>query len=169
MTVRSIVTVEVKWYNFQMARFPTLFLCLLAFAVAARPCGAQSQRARSDQEILIQLERDWDEAFHHKDIAFIENLLADEFVATYDDGSRGDRARELVLAAAFDQQIDSSTLDDFIVKSYGDTAVVWFTQHLVGPSLGRTLTLTFRYVDVFVLRAGRWQCVATQSTKVTGK
>jgi ketosteroid isomerase-like protein len=145
----------------------TLF-CLLAFVSATTPSGAQSQRARSDQEILIQLERDWDEAFHHKDVAFIENVLADEFVATYGDGSRGDRARELTLAAAFDQQIDSSTVDEFIVKIYGDTAVVWFTQHLVGPSQGRPLALTFRYVDVFVLRAGRWQCVATQSTKVTG-
>jgi ketosteroid isomerase-like protein len=145
----------------------TLF-CLLAFASAAMPSGARSRRARSDQEILIQLERDWDEAFHHRDVAFIENVLADEFVATYGDGTRGDRAKELTLAAAFDQQIESSTLDEFIVKIYGDTAVVWFTQHLVGPSQGRPLELTFRYVDVFVLRAGRWQCVATQSTKVTG-
>ena len=152
-----------------MAQNPTLFFCLLVFVSAAEPSSAQSRRARSDQEILIQLERDWDEAFHRKDIAFIENVLADEFVATYDDGSRGDRAKELTLAAAFDKQIDSSTLDEFIVKVYGDTAVVWFTQHLVGPSQGRPLALTFRYVDVFVLRAGRWQCVATQSTKVTGK
>jgi ketosteroid isomerase-like protein len=162
------VTVKVKWYNFLMAAFPTLFLGLLAFVVAALPSGAQSQRARSDQEILIQLERDWDQAFHHKDVAFIENVLADEFVATYDDGSRGDRAKELTLAATFDQQIDSSTLDEFIVKIYGDTAVVWFTHHMVGPSHGRQLALTLRYVDVWVMRAGRWQCVATQSTKVTG-
>jgi ketosteroid isomerase-like protein len=86
---------------------------------------------------------------------------------TYDDGSRGDKSKELRLATEFDQQIDSSMLDEFIVKEYGDTAVVWFTQHLVGPSKGRSVSLTFRYVDVFVMRAGRWQCVASQSTKVT--
>ena len=152
-----------------MVPSPTLVLCLLAFISAATPSGARSQRPRSDQEVLIRLERDGDEAFHRKDVAFIENVLADEFVATYDDGSRGDRARELSLVAAFDQQIDSSTLDEFIVKIYGDTAVVWFTQHLVGPSQGRPLTVTFRNVDVFVLRGGRWQCVSTQSTKVTGR
>jgi ketosteroid isomerase-like protein len=122
---------------------------------------------RSDQEILVQLERDWDEAFHRKDVAFIENVLADEFVVTYSDGSRADKSKELRLATEFDQQIDSSVLDEFIVKVYGDTAVVWFTQHLVGPSKGRSLALTFRYVDMFVMRAGRWQCVASQSTKVT--
>jgi len=45
--------------------------------------------------ILIQLEQDWDAAFRRKDLPFIETVLADEFVATYSDGSRGDRAKEL--------------------------------------------------------------------------
>ena len=146
---------------------PTLLL--LAFLVPAVPAlGAQSQPVRSDQQNLIKLERDWDAAFHRKDVAFIESVLAEEFVSTYGDGSRGDRAKELKLAAEFNQQIDSSTLDEFVVKVYGDTAVVWFTQHMVGPSKGQRLEVTYRYIDVFVMRDGRWQCVASQSTKVTG-
>jgi ketosteroid isomerase-like protein len=140
-----------------------LLVCLLAaLSVASAPL----QDVKSDQEILAQLERDWDAAFHRKDAAFVETLLADEFVATYDDGTRADRAKELALAATFNQQVDSSVLDEFIVKVYGDTAVVWFTLHLVGPKDGKPLALTFRYLDVWVLRAGRWQCVASQSTRV---
>jgi ketosteroid isomerase-like protein len=150
-----------------MRRRGALF-CLLAVVSAAMPAGAQFDRARSDQEILIQLEREWDEALRHRDVAFIEHVVADEFVATYSDGSRGDRESELARAASFDLKIESSTLDEFMVKIYGDTAVVWFTQHLVGPSQGRRLALTLRNLDVFVLRAGRWQCVATQSTKIAG-
>src|SRR5438132_14349995 len=141
----------------------SLLLCLLA-ALAAAP--APLQDAKSDQEILAQIEREWDAAFRRKDVRFVENVLADEFVATYADGSRADKAKELALAQTFNQQIDSSVLDEFIVKVYGDTAVVLFTQHLVGPKDGKPLALTFRYVDVWVLRAGRWQCVASQSTKV---
>jgi len=141
--------------------------CVLAAAWAVTASGSQDQPVQSDQQILIQLERDWDAAFLRNDVDFIETVLADEFVATYPDGSRGDKAKELTLAAEFDQQIDSSTLDEFTVKIYGDTAVVWFTRHLVGPSQGRRLEVTYRYVDVFVLRTDGWQCVATQSTKVT--
>ena len=140
--------------------------CLLAVVPAVSVSGAQSQGVRSDQEILIQLERDWDDAFHRGDVGFIENVLADEFMATYGDGTRVDKAKELALVAQSNQQVDSSTLNEFTVKVYGDTAVVWFTQHLRGPSQGRTLAVTYRYVDVFVIRAGRWQCVASQSTKV---
>jgi hypothetical protein len=31
---------------------------------------------------------------------------------------------------------------------------------------GRTVTVRDRFVDVFVRRDGRWQCVASQSTMV---
>jgi ketosteroid isomerase-like protein len=142
----------------------SLIAALLVTAVPAS--GQQTRRAQSDQDVLIKLERDWDFAFHHKDVKFIEGVLAPEFVATYAEGQRADRAKELENAANFNQQIDSSVLDEFVVHVYGDTAVVLFTQKLTGPSKGQTLTLTFRYMDVFVLRDGRWQCVASQSTRV---
>jgi ketosteroid isomerase-like protein len=144
------------------------FACFGALAIvcAAGPAGGQNRPVRSDQQVLIQLERDWDAAFLRNDVRFIENVLADEFVAVYDDGSRGDRAKELAQAAEFNKQIDSSTLDQFTVKIYGDTAVVWFSRHLVGPSQGRRLMLAFRFLDVFVWRDGRWQCVASQSTRI---
>jgi len=143
----------------------TLLVALLSAALQA---AAQApRRAQSDQDVLMTLERDWDFAFHHKDVPFIEKVLATEFVATYAEGQRADRDKELQNARDFNQQIDSSVLDEFIVKIYGDTAVVWFTQKLTGPSKGQPLTLTFRYMDVFVLREGRWQCVASQSTRVT--
>ena len=141
-------------------------LLTLLIVVAAAPSPA-SQRVRSEQDVLIQLERDWDEAFHRNDARFIESILADEFMVTYPDGTRGDKAKELELATV-NQPIESSRLDEFTVKVYRDTAVVWFTQHLVGMREGQKLELTFRYMDVFVFRYGRWQCVASQSTRVSG-
>jgi ketosteroid isomerase-like protein len=138
---------------------------LLIGATFAAP-RASAQRGRSDQEILTELEKKWDAAVRGKDVAFIESVLADEFIVTYAEGVRADKAKELTVAAEFNQQIDSSTLDEFVVKIYGDTAVVWFTQHLVGPKDGRPLELTFRYTDVWVMRDGRWQCVASHATKV---
>jgi ketosteroid isomerase-like protein len=121
---------------------------------------------RSDQETLIQLERDWHRAVLQNDVDFVSSVLADEFVATYDDGSRGDRERELALVAAFDQQIDASALDEFLIQIHRDTAVVHFTLRLTGPMQGEPVELTLRYIDVWVYRDGRWQCVASQSTRV---
>jgi ketosteroid isomerase-like protein len=141
--------------------------CVLATVWSVSPAAAQSQPVKSDQEVLIELEQGWNEAFYRKDVAFIANILADEFIATYDDGSRGDKAKELALAASFNQQVESAIQDDFTVKVFGDTAIVWFTLNLVGVRQGQRAEVTLRYTDVFVLRDGRWQCVSTHSTRVS--
>lgn len=142
-------------------------ILLLAIVPAVTAAASQSQPVRSDQDILIQIERDWDAAVFRKDLAFIDNVLADEFVATYVDGSRGDKAKELQLVRDFNQQIYSSTVDEFAVKVYRDAAVVLFTKRMVGAKDGRQIEVAYRYMDVFVMRDGRWQCVATQSTRLT--
>ncbi|NOT28577.1 MAG: nuclear transport factor 2 family protein [Acidobacteria bacterium] len=149
-----------------MTTWRASFVCFVIAASTLTASAGGGQRVRSDQDILMQLERDWDAAFHRHDVAFIEGLLADEFIATYDNGVRADKARELELAADRSQQIDASSLDEFIVKTYRDTAVVWFTLHLTGTSQGRPLNLTLRYTDVWVLRDGRWQCVSSHSTRL---
>lgn len=142
-------------------------LCWLLVATSAVTVTAsQSPPVKSHQQLLVELEQGWNEAFYRKDVAFIENLLADEFIATYDDGKQGDKARELALALEFNQQVESAFQDDFIVKVYGNTAVVWFTLRLVGLRQGRPSELTLRYTDMWVFRDLRWQCVSSQSTRV---
>jgi ketosteroid isomerase-like protein len=144
----------------------TLSIVVLIWSMEGSLC-AQDRSARSDQEALIQLEKQWDAAFLRRDVAFIANILADEFIVTYSDGTTGDKTKELMLTAEFKQMIDSSKLDDFTVRIYGDTALVWFSRHLVGPSQGRLLEVKYRFLDVFVWRGGRWQSVASQSAKVS--
>ena len=143
-----------------------LLACVVMAFVTAAPLHA-GQAVRSAQEILVQLERDWVAALMRNDVKFVDGVLAEEFIATYGDGTRGDRARELALVADFNQQVDKWTVDEFIVKVFRDTAVVWFTQRMVGPVQGKPTEITTRYMDVFVMRDGRWQCVASQSTRVT--
>ncbi len=143
-----------------------LFVVAAAIAPGAPPARAQEPVRAADEAELIRLEVDWDRAFLQNDVVFIDRVLAREFVAVYPDGSKGDRAKELANAAAFNLKIDSSTLDDFTIQVHGDTAVVWFRRSLVGPSKGERLEVTYRYLDVFVRRDGRWQCIASQSLKI---
>jgi ketosteroid isomerase-like protein len=148
-----------------------LGVCL---AILVATCGAIGQAApqrpvQSAQQILVQLERDWIAALQRNDVDFVAGVLAPEFVATYGDGARGDRARELQLVKDFNQQVDKWTVDEFTVKVFGETAVVWFTQRMVGPVQGVATEIVTRYMDVFVNRDGKWLCVGSQSTKVTAK
>jgi ketosteroid isomerase-like protein len=134
--------------------------------VAVRLSGFQRSAAKSDQETLIELEQRWNDAFYQKDVRFIESILADEFIATYDDGTRGDKAMELALAKEFNQHVTSAVQDEFTVKVYEDTAVVWFTLHMTGVRQGKQAEVTLHYTDVFVMRNGNWRCVSSQSTKI---
>jgi ketosteroid isomerase-like protein len=140
--------------------------CILVATWGVTASAVQQTPVESDQQTLIRLERTWNEAFYHKDVASIEKILADDFIATYDDGNRGDKAKELALAREFNQHVESAIQDEFIVKVYGDTAVVWFTLRLVGIRQGQPATVTLRFTDVWVVRQERWQCVSSQSTKV---
>ena len=147
----------------------TTFLIVATAVALLNPLSAFAQASppvRSDQDILIQLEHDWDAAFHRHDAAFIDRILADEFIVTYDNGVRADRTLELELAKSLNENIESSTMDEFIVKEFSNTAVVWFTLHLVGPVNGERVQNDYRFTDVFVLRDGRWQCVSSQSTRI---
>jgi len=147
-----------------MRCLPELLSCVLV--ASAVTVASALQRVESDQDVLVKLERGWNEAFYRKDVAFIETLLADEFTATYDDGRIGDKATELGLVAAFDQNVQSATPEEFAVRVYRDTAVVWFTLRLVGTKDGQRSEMALRYTDVWIIRDGRWQCVSSQSTRV---
>lgn len=142
-----------------------LGVCALLVVSVAATLSAQ-RRVQSTQQILEQLERDWVEALQNNNVAFVDSVLAPEFVATYGDGTRADKTRELQMVERFNQQVDEWTLDEFIIKVYGETAVVWFTQRMTGPVQGKPTEIVSRYMDVFVNRDGKWLCVGSQSTRV---
>jgi ketosteroid isomerase-like protein len=144
-----------------------MLCCVLLTASVETAPAAQRIPVESDQEVLIALERRWNEAVYRKDLVFIESILADEFVGTYDDGSRGDKAKELALVAELNQQVLSAVPDEFSVRVFGDTAIVWFTLRLVGIKQGQRAELTLRYSDVWVRRDGQWLCVSAHSTRVS--
>ncbi len=146
--------------------WPRRLVCCVLLTVWTGGVVAAQAPADTVEQTLIELERGWNTAFYDRDVAFLESVLADDFIVTYDDGTRADKARELALAESFNQRVVSSTQEDFIVRVYGDTAVVLFTLRVVGIREGQEAELTLRYTDVWVLRDDRWQCVSSQSTRV---
>ena len=112
------------------ARLIRILTCTIAIAGSASRVA--SQPVKSDQEIIVALEKSWNEAFYRKDVKLIESILADEFMSTYEDGSRADKKKELALAATFDQQVVYAVQDNFTVKVFGE-----HRRRLVHPAPGR--------------------------------
>jgi ketosteroid isomerase-like protein len=122
--------------------------------------------ASEAQTAIQKLERDWAEAVKRRDADKIGRLQADEFVFTGPGGEVWQKARVLETIKAGDLEIDSFEMSDSQVRVYGDTAVILFRVDWTGRFRGMDISGPQRMTDVWVKRAGRWQCVASQSTRV---
>lgn len=127
----------------------------------------QSDKPKVTSEELVSLftkiENDWNTATQNKDAAALDQLLGEEY--TYVD------SRDIVSDKK--QSINDVTsgkltwtapgvISDLIVNLYGEVAVVKGKNTIKGTFGGKNISGTYRFVDVFVWRDGRWQCVSTK-------
>jgi ketosteroid isomerase-like protein len=136
-------------------------------ALTAMPATAQTT---SEQE-LLKVENDWSQASTKRDGAALQHFYADEYVFTDADGVVTNKAKELKNLTSGAFRLKSYKFDDVKVRVYGDTAVVTGRNTITGvwEDINRDISGPYRFTDIFVKRDGRWQCVASQSSRVTEK
>ncbi len=115
----------------------------------------------SDLETLLALNDDYIRSVQHADVARFEQILADDFLATLQDGRALDR-RAFLAHTAMPVAISGLTAQDVNVRLMGDFAIV---------HARTTFTTTDgragegRYTDVWARRGGRWLAVAAHVTR----
>jgi ketosteroid isomerase-like protein len=115
---------------------------------------------------LRELEQAWAEAVQRRDVDKIDRLQAEDYVFTDPGGRVWTKARALETIKTGDLEIDSFELSDFQVRLYGETAVVTMRIVWNGRFRGTDISGAQRMTDVFVKRDSRWQCVASQATRI---
>jgi hypothetical protein len=138
---------------------------VLVFGVAIL---AQTQTASVEQE-LIKLENAWNEALIKHDWAFIDKILADDYITTNSDGVVSTKAQEMATLKSGDIVVTSAVADDFRVRVYGDAAVVTFRYTDKSQTKGKDTSAQERITDTLIKLAGRWQVVAEQVTRIAQK
>ena len=141
------------------------------FGVLAIVGVATSAQAPSVTQDLQKLENDWSQASMRRDAAALRGFYADEYQFTDADGVVTGKAKELdnLTNGAF--RLTAYKFDDLKVRAYGDVAVVTGQNTIKGvwEDIHRDISGPYRFTDVFVKRDGRWQCVASQSSRITEK
>jgi hypothetical protein len=119
-------------------------------------------------EILIQMERDWSQADVQKDTAALNRILAEDWIGVDFQGTVMTKADVLKeLAAHSDVTATESTeISEIKVRIFGNTGLVSGTEFEKSQYRGKDSSGKYIWMDVFVLREGRWQAVASQSTKL---
>jgi ketosteroid isomerase-like protein len=149
-----------------MKRFALLVgLVILVFGVAI----LAQQKSGSVEQELIKLELEWANANVKVDVAFLDKIIADDWVFTDPDGVIWTKAGSLASLKSGEDKVSSMVTDDTKARVYGDAAVVMGRNVTKETFKGKDVSGTFRWTDTWIKKAGRWQCVATHASKVAGK
>jgi ketosteroid isomerase-like protein len=135
---------------------------VLVFGVAIL---AKTQAGSVEQE-LIKLENTWNDALVKKDLASVNKILADDYIATDYDGIVSTKAQEMENLKSGESVVTSALTDDVKVRVYGDAAVVTFRWTSKATFKGKDTSGQYRWTDTWVKLAGRWQCVAAHGSKI---
>ena len=136
-------------------------LVLLALAASTTAVWATSYQAK-DEEQLKQLVHTWDAAFVKGDTTTLGRLLADEFEFV---GGVGKSEYLASFKTRAKDSIESAVSTDLKVQIYGDVAVVTGIDTIGGQSQGQPYVSKWLYMDVWIKRDGRWQCVKTYASQ----
>jgi ketosteroid isomerase-like protein len=129
--------------------------------------SASCARTPSDGD-LITLETEWSQAAVKRDGADLQRFYADEYIFTNEDGVISSKTKDIADITSGTFHLASYKLEDMKVHFYGDVAVVTGRNPIKGlwEDTGNDISGPYRFTDVFVKRDGRWQCVASQSSRI---
>lgn len=136
----------------------TSLIALVAFCGVA---GARPGNTSKAEAELRQIEETRRHAIATGDTKTLDRIYADDFVAIAGNGQVITKTDLFAVLARNDPSVVFTT-DEINVRIFGETAV--FTGRLTGRAQDGTVVSVGRFTHVFVKRAGRWQCVAGQST-----
>jgi len=142
----------------------------LAVAVQARTL-AQTKSGGVEQE-LIKLENEWADAWAKRDVAFFERIETDDYTWTSPSGEVLTKPRDLAFVKSLKPDKDapfSQVIAEMKVRVYGDAAVVMGRDVIKEMHEGKEISRQERWTDMWIKRAGRWQCVAGHSSEIARK
>ena len=119
----------------------------------------------AEERALMQIERDWALASAANDAAGIDRLTAAEYVGNTD-GEITPKKQLLANMKSGASKVASAEAGEMKVFVAGDTATVHGLWTENASLNGKDRSGTYRYIDSFIKRDGRWQAVATFSTKL---
>ena len=139
-------------------------LCLFWLAGSLAAAQNPAESTRRDESLLIALENAWNQAQLHHDSKALDELLADTFISTDNDGTFTTKAQFLAdnNDLSYAPSVMANTNER--VFMYGNTAVVAGIYHAKGLSKGKPFDHRGRFTDTWVYMNGKWVCVASHTS-----
>jgi ketosteroid isomerase-like protein len=138
------------------------------FLSLAKEWKEKIQKEGVEQE-LKELEEEIGHAWATRDAASYDRILADDYIWTDYDGIVWTKAQDLEDLRSGQVVNTSYFEDDWQVRVYGDAAVVTGRTTVKETWKGKDTSGQYRYTDTWVKRGGRWQLLASHTSKIARK
>jgi ketosteroid isomerase-like protein len=123
---------------------------------------------------LIKLERDWADAAKTHNAETVRRVLADDAVLVYPDGTTATKADEVRTVESGAITADSwELLDPRVTVLDADAAFITGRSVIKNgkykiPNQKKPIDISgeYRFLDVYARRDGKWQAVASQTTRI---
>lgn len=120
----------------------------------------------SNAAAVIALDKERMDAMAAKDIARLDQLIAEELIYTHS-SARLDTKASLIEGMESGSTVYRAAVPrDVEARDLGDTVVLTGAAHIEVSASGNELSFDVRFIDVWAKRDGGWQMVAWQSTKL---
>lgn len=153
----------------------SLLFTFLVGAMASHAAATSAEKATtggvnsSDRErevaLITKMEEDRVLAGVRKDVAAISAVTGEDYVQIDLDGNVRDKAAALRRIESMEIQLRSNSVDQMVVRIFGDTALVTARSTPKGIIDGKDFP-PIRYSRVYVKRGGHWQVVMFQMTRI---
>ena len=149
---------------FFVSRFTLWPAVALLIGCSSVPSAATNQ-ATDIATLTAQADR-WDKAIVAKDRAGIASNMAEDFRQIDGAGNVETKASFVQGLLEPELQINPYTVEEFEIRLYGDAALLSGRTRMTGTYNGKPFTTHYRYIDVYVRRAGEWKIVSVQISKL---
>lgn len=142
-----------------------------ATAAAAAAVPAMSTDKSAIETALKDNENKWEAAVAKHDASVIESLVAEDYVGFSSKGKPQTRSTMMEEMKKDADTYTSTANESLDVHVFGpDVAVVSGTSKEKGKGKdGKAFNRSFRWIDTWMLRNGKWQCVASGNMLVPAK
>ena len=134
-----------------------------AVTQAEQPDTALEPAVRAE---ILALENQWATAIERQDATAFERLAAEDFRFIEEDGQVLNRAQYIAARSHNPDNVESAVQDEIEIRQYGDAAIATGRSTIRGTRGSVPFVSRFRWTDVYVRRAGRWQAVSGQLTSL---
>jgi len=117
-------------------------------------------------KMIIDLDKKRMQAMADKDIATLQNVLADDLIYTHS-SARLDTKQSLIGNMQSGSTVYQSVVpSDVKAQDLGDSVVLTGVARIKVTTGGKAMDFGVRFTDVYAKRGGNWQMVTWQSTKL---